>query len=151
MQNQCAEIKLRAERRAGEILAEAGPKSGKLKSFHDGRISKPRLKELGVTEKQSHRWQAVANLRSKNSELGRIGKKLFKNLKYHPPDFTRHLFLGLFPASVVTGCFKKLTSFPSQPLGAPHFLSLLARVAVGFNKSSFFEKKIIALCRFQQH
>ncbi len=24
-----------------------------------------------------------------------------------------NLFLGLFPASVVTGCFKKLTSFPS--------------------------------------
>ena len=56
----CAAIKLRAERKAGEILADMKPNPGKPKSLHDERISKPRLKDIGITEVQSHRWQAVA-------------------------------------------------------------------------------------------
>jgi len=43
------------------VVLLADMKTGKPKSFHDGRISKPRLKDLGVTEKQSHRWRAVAD------------------------------------------------------------------------------------------
>ena len=58
MQNQCAEIKLRAERRAGELLAEATRRGGDRKAksnLHD--VS---LKDVGISHIQSHRWQAVA-------------------------------------------------------------------------------------------
>lgn len=57
MQNQCAEIKLRAERRAGEILGELGQvrrgRPGK------GDMMSP-LSEIGISKKQSSRWQAEA-------------------------------------------------------------------------------------------
>ena len=63
--NQCAEIKLRAERRAGEMLGEMDrEKPGEYKKFHDVTFyPKPLhdervyLKDLGITEIQSHRWQ----------------------------------------------------------------------------------------------
>ncbi len=67
IQNRCAEIKLRAERRAGEVLAEtekhpAGrPARNRL---HDATNS-PQLADLGITKMQSHRWQAVAAGRSR--------------------------------------------------------------------------------------
>ena len=57
MQNQCAEIKIRAERKAGELLPEqitiggSGPKS------HDGT-----LKDLGIEHNQSVRWQSIASI-----------------------------------------------------------------------------------------
>lgn len=58
MQNECAEIKLRAERRAGEMLGEQGRKQGQRdETFHDERFEIPKLKELGISEIQSHRWQ----------------------------------------------------------------------------------------------
>ena len=60
MQNECAELKLRAERKAGEML-RAMPKHG------GGRPSENRLHDVtssladvGVTKIQSHRWQQVA-------------------------------------------------------------------------------------------
>ena len=51
MQNQCAAIKLRAERRAGEML-------GALHNSH----TPLQLREQGVTPMQSHRWQRVASV-----------------------------------------------------------------------------------------
>jgi N6-adenosine-specific RNA methylase IME4 len=59
MQNDIAEIKLRAERRAGSLLAETGPQHG------GDRKSKSRshaatLKTLGITKSQSQRWQQEA-------------------------------------------------------------------------------------------
>ncbi len=81
IQPSCAESKLRAERRAGEILADMKPKPGKPKSLHNGRISKSRLNDLGVKEKQSHRWQAVAGVSEKNkllhSTYSHCGVKVF--------------------------------------------------------------------------
>ncbi len=59
IQNRCAEIKLGAERRAGEILAGMEKNKGAATSLHRARAI-PRLKDIGITEKQSHRWQAVA-------------------------------------------------------------------------------------------
>ncbi len=64
MQNNCAEIKIRAERRAGELLKESGRKKGETDKkimFHDGTLS-PTLKKLGIERKQSMRWQIIAGI-----------------------------------------------------------------------------------------
>ena len=59
MQNRCEEIKLRAERRAGEILGESERKGlGRPeKTSQDVTLS-----DLGITRVQPHRWQAVGFL-----------------------------------------------------------------------------------------
>lgn len=63
MQNACAEIKLRAERRAGEILSEM-PKNGggNPNLLHDAISSPPSYKELGIEPTQAHRFQAIASI-----------------------------------------------------------------------------------------
>lgn len=67
MQNQCAEIKLRAERRAGEMLEEmelskgAAAEGWKTRS-HDETSLTPSLSDLGISKSQSSRWQAIASL-----------------------------------------------------------------------------------------
>ena len=61
MQNRCAEIKLRAERRAGQILCRMEKNSGsrgKGVRFRDE--SAPTLADLGISQPQSHRWQRMA-------------------------------------------------------------------------------------------
>jgi hypothetical protein len=56
-----AEIKLRAERRAGEMLREADKnEGGNPNLLHDETGSPPTLDELGISRIQSHRWQAEA-------------------------------------------------------------------------------------------
>ncbi|MCI0660700.1 MAG: hypothetical protein L0220_06475 [Acidobacteria bacterium] len=63
MQNMCAEIKLRAERRAGEILREMEKRDGgdAMKApSHDAREFPPSLSDLGINYSQSSRWQAIA-------------------------------------------------------------------------------------------
>lgn len=66
MQNQCAEIKLRAERRAGEMLGETELSKGgewehKEHQLHDvtGALT---LEDLGISKIQSHRWQLEAGV-----------------------------------------------------------------------------------------
>lgn len=102
MQNQCAEIKLRAERRAGEILREQEKnnqrekRGGDRKSkSHDATlISPPKLSDLGVTKSQSSRWQEsadvpedvfekhIAEVKDRKHELTSTGvNKLAKKLK----------------------------------------------------------------------
>ncbi len=61
MQNQCAEIKIRAERKAGGMLKTSLRNKGETDKriiSHDGILS-PKLNELGITFNQSHRWQTV--------------------------------------------------------------------------------------------
>jgi len=66
-QNYAAEIKLRAERRAGELLRELEPRKNSLdnlnspSNFPEG-SSRPKLKDLNITEKQSANWQKIAVL-----------------------------------------------------------------------------------------
>lgn len=63
MQNQAAEIKLRAERRAGEMLAGRDMNKGAATPLHDeSALAIPKLSELGISESQSHRWQTEASL-----------------------------------------------------------------------------------------
>ena len=61
MENQCAEIKLRAERKGGELLekmADSGERpKGRRKESQDVTFS-----DLGVTTKQSSRWHAIASI-----------------------------------------------------------------------------------------
>lgn len=73
MQNACAEIKLRAERRAGELLREmekhpgtvlAGrDPGGDFRKSHDETADKtPTLSDIGISKSQSSRWQAIADI-----------------------------------------------------------------------------------------
>ena len=66
MQNSAAEIKLRAERRAGEMLAKKNLRGGDRKSkSHDATLKLP---DLGVSRTQSSRWQTLAKLPEKEFE-----------------------------------------------------------------------------------
>jgi len=61
MQNQAAEIKIRAERRAGEMLKGIEIKPGNPQLLHDVTIGiTPKLEDFGITRIQSHRWQLEA-------------------------------------------------------------------------------------------
>lgn len=69
MQNQCAVIKLRAERRAGEMLAEMEKhQGGRPNQSHDVTSSVATLADLGIEKMQSHRWQRVAGIDEEDFE-----------------------------------------------------------------------------------
>lgn len=61
MQNNISEIKLRAERRAGEMLKESEITSGRPKNNGDT-MSPFRLCDIGIHKKQSSRWQRIASI-----------------------------------------------------------------------------------------
>ena len=69
MQNQCAEIKIRAERRAGELIPEQFPHGGDRKSS----CPESNLKDIGISEHQSVKYQAIASVPEKEFEA-HIGK-----------------------------------------------------------------------------
>jgi hypothetical protein len=64
MERQCAIIRLRAERRLGELLARA-VRRGNPQLSHDSTIG---LGKLGITRDQSSRWQTAATLPAKDFE-----------------------------------------------------------------------------------
>ena len=72
LQQWAGEIRLRAERRAGELLKETerakGSDHGGRKSFDGSRKESsnapPTLSDLGVSKKQPSQWQAVADVRA---------------------------------------------------------------------------------------
>jgi hypothetical protein len=61
--NDAAEIKLRAERRLGELLAATDLRDGgdaaRARS-HRATEVRPRLRDLAISKSQSSRWQAIA-------------------------------------------------------------------------------------------
>lgn len=64
------EIKVRAERRAGEMLRESAERGER---HHHGRVSpdepKPTtLEDLGITANQSSRWQSLASMSEEHFE-----------------------------------------------------------------------------------
>lgn len=58
VQNLAAELKLRSERRAGEILRSMSLRGGDRKT--DARYSRTTLEQLGIDQNQSTRWQKLA-------------------------------------------------------------------------------------------
>ena len=58
MANRCAEIRIRAERKAGEMIRASDISPGR-KTYHDGRFT---LGSLGISHNQSSRWQKLANI-----------------------------------------------------------------------------------------
>lgn len=60
IQNAAAEIKIRAERRAGEILAET-VQVGNPQLSQRATIA-PTLDDLGINRDQSSRWQKIASI-----------------------------------------------------------------------------------------
>lgn len=58
-QNAAADIKLRAERKAGELLAEMEKQKNQ---YTAGNTMLPALNNLGITKMQSSRWQLAAQL-----------------------------------------------------------------------------------------
>jgi hypothetical protein len=69
-QNDAAEINLRAERRLGELLADAplqnGGDAARARS-HAATEVRPRLRDLGISKSQSSRWQALAAVPDRSS------------------------------------------------------------------------------------
>lgn len=61
-QNHAAEIKLRAERRAGELLRAMPRNEGQRYGRREPLQPAPTLEELGLSRSQSHRYQAVASI-----------------------------------------------------------------------------------------
>jgi N6-adenosine-specific RNA methylase IME4 len=62
--NMCAEIKLRAERKAGALLADM-PKNPGYRNPGTNNVkapAPPKLEEIGVSHIQSHRWQQTASV-----------------------------------------------------------------------------------------
>ena len=74
LQNTAAEIKLRAERKAGQTLAKTLKRGGDPKS-HD-----VTLRDLGISKMQSYRWQTIASVPARPFEehisMMRNGKEL---------------------------------------------------------------------------
>lgn len=67
-QNMLAEIKLRAERKAGQLLQDMDrqkPGGDRRSKFHNGTMNGPKLEDLGISNKQSHRWQREASVPEK--------------------------------------------------------------------------------------
>jgi phage N-6-adenine-methyltransferase len=62
MQNQCAEIKLRAERKAGGILAEADKAKGGRPPKTPSTMEGVSLADIGIDYHESHRWQRIASI-----------------------------------------------------------------------------------------
>ena len=71
MQNACAEIKLRAERRAGELLKEMPKNEGggngsnqhqKTATPNTPQVVAPKLSDMGITYSQSSRFQSIASI-----------------------------------------------------------------------------------------
>jgi 16S rRNA G966 N2-methylase RsmD len=104
MQNMCAEIKIRAERKLGEMLRESDMADRKQGNLLRGRTMQPRddglsLKELGISKSQSSRCQMIAcidanSFEEKIEELKVSGKELTSTAmvdyaKYHQREQAR--------------------------------------------------------------
>jgi hypothetical protein len=63
---EAAEIRLRAERKAGQVLIEMGERGERTDRGHNTKLelrnATPTLADLGVTKTQSHRWQEIAKV-----------------------------------------------------------------------------------------
>ncbi len=73
LQNLCAEIRIRAERKLGEMIKESGIKQNSSANLLRGRSVQPRekshsLKDFDISKSQSSRYQMIASLSEKEFE-----------------------------------------------------------------------------------
>jgi len=88
-QNQAAETKLRAERKAGELLKQMEKqKPGEYQRLHDATVA-PSLKDLGIEKTQSMRWQQIADLPEESFE------NKIEEVKQKYEELTQSIFLQL--------------------------------------------------------
>ena len=82
LQNFAAEVKLRAERKAGSLLRSLKLRGGDRKSkLHAGPL---KLADLGISRNQSKRWQHIASV--SDGEFVRYLKHMTdRGAKLHPP------------------------------------------------------------------
>lgn len=66
LQNYAAEVKLRAERKAGELLAQLQLHGGDRKS--QKAEARPKLEDIGISKDQSSRWQLTAAVSDRDFE-----------------------------------------------------------------------------------
>ena len=66
MQNRAAEIKLRAERKAGQMLSSLELKGGDRRSEES--LKRMQLSDLGISKDQSSRWQLLASIEAQAFE-----------------------------------------------------------------------------------
>lgn len=100
MQNNIAEIKIRAERRGGELLKDMDKQHGGIKNgmgLQGATSLPPLLSDIGIEKTQSHRWQKMAdipepefekyiiNTKNKNEELTSIGTLKYANDLFNKP------------------------------------------------------------------
>jgi len=88
MQNHCAEIKIRAERKAGLMLLEQDKNKGAAAPAEE-RDGIPRLRELGISYSQSSRWQSMAGIPEETFEIH------LDRLKEANQEITNAIFLKL--------------------------------------------------------
>lgn len=101
LQNQAAEIKLRAERKAGDLLRTMRLKGGDRRSkHHHERLT---LAQLGIDQNQSKRWQKQASVSEK---------------KFH--DFIR--YANAHGLELTSAALLRLANqeFPTQNYSGPH-------------------------------
>ena len=122
-----AEIKLRAERRAGELLQDMA-ESGERKTQQTARSSNAALldlKGLGVTRMQSHRWQQVAAVDESEFEEY-ISAKKGKGQAVSADEVGR-LRLVVMLENVAGATFLFWVKFPTQRPGEHVAVSRAAR------------------------
>ena len=88
MQNHCAEIKIRAERKAGQMLLDQDKNKGAAAPAEE-RDHIPRLREMGISYSQSSRWQSLAGIPEETFELH------LDRIKEANQEVTSALFLKL--------------------------------------------------------
>lgn len=125
MQNECAEIKLRAERRAGVMLTEM-----ERHKQEDGRPEKalqdvthnPTLDDLGISRIQSHRWQLEASVPEPEFEQ-HVAKTKAKGEELTSAGLRRQALKGKYSfqkdsnaISIPEGRFRTITIDPPWPV-----------------------------------
>ena len=75
MQNDAAELKLSAERKAGALLAEMEKHPPGRYPSHRVRDIPPKLEDIGISYKQSSRWQVEASVLLAAGDRGHAGDR----------------------------------------------------------------------------
>lgn len=114
LQNQACEIRLRAERRAGQLLIEMEKNPGtrgegrprkdgtKIRRSANTTANRPKLEEIGVTKDQSSKWQRLALLTSESTFERALVQAREKNGELSNAALLREIREIVTPTEVLT-------------------------------------------------